>query len=499
MQDELVLRKRCRMAPIGLCLLMGFTMVHFFAQGTSLLRRDSYCWDSGLFQTIGMLWAEGLVPYKQAFDHKGPLLFLIQRIAYAFADPQLVLFLLESLFVSAALYLCYQTIRLRTAAVPAMAGTALCALFWLPVLEYGNLSEEYSLPFVLLALYVQLRWMRREQPEHPWQGALVYGLCFGATLMIRPNNGALIAAVTGVITIALALRGQWKNILVNAVALLAGVLLAVLPFVAYFAAKGALEDFLYGVWTFNLKYIAFTGGGRGDAWRGIVFFTTPALLCLGAGAGCLLRRRWLMAAILLVGAAATMAVTLSGTFYAHYFMMCVPLIPLGLFGLSGLGEEGRVWRGLAACAFTLFVLVTARTSLPIAARTCLAPRTAAEAAQTEAYNEALRSFVSNIPREERGNVAVCGLGSADVALFLQTELRPAGRYIYLLEWHAQADQTILSQYLRFLDGREAKWLVLREGVVNEALFQGIQRNYLPGARCEAGGAVYRLYQVRPPV
>ena len=244
MQDEPVLRKRCRMAPIGLCLLMGFTMVHFFAQGTSLLRRDSYCWDSGLFQTIGMLWAEGLVPYKQAFDHKGPLLFLIQRIAYAFADPQLVLFLLESLFVSAALYLCYQTIRLRTAAVPAMAGTALCALFWLPVLEYGNLSEEYSLPFVLLALYVQLRWMRREQPEHPWQGALVYGLCFGATLMIRPNNGALIAAVTGVITIALALRGQWKNILVNAVALLAGVLLAVLPFVAYFAAKGALGWFL---------------------------------------------------------------------------------------------------------------------------------------------------------------------------------------------------------------------------------------------------------------
>lgn len=478
---------------------MGFALVHFFAEGTSLLHRDAYCWDSGLFQTIGMLWAEGKVPYQQAFDHKGPLLFLIQRVAYAFADPQLALYVLESLFVSAVLYLCYQTLRLWAKALPAMAGAALCALFWLPVLEYGNLSEEYSMPFVLLALYLQLRWLSREQRAHPWFYALLYGLCFGATLMIRPNNGALIAALTAVITVALALRREWKSILANALALLAGVLLAVLPFAAYFAAHGAFQDFFYGTWTFNLKYAAFTGDVQGEAWRGIVFFTTPALLCLGVGTGCLLRRRWLMAAMLLAGAAATMAVTLSGTYYAHYFMLYIPLIPLALCGLHRLGGEGRIWRGLAAAGLALFVLATARTSVPIAARTYLKPRTAVEAAQTEAYNEALRAFVSGIPRRDRGNVAVCGLGSADVALFLQTELRPAGRYLFLMEWHAQADGNILSQYLRFLDSREAGWLVLREGAVSDPLLERIERNYAPGARCQAGGAVYRLYQARPPI
>lgn len=494
-----VKRRLKGLAPVGLCLLMGFGLVHFFAEGTSLLRRDAYCWDSGLFQTIGMLWADGMIPYRDVFDHKGPLLFLIQRAAYAFADPQLALYLLESLFVSVSLYLCYQILRLWAAALPAMAGMALCALFWLPVLEYGNLSEEYSLPFVLLALYLQLRWLGRERQAHPWPYALTYGLCFGSTLMIRPNNGVLISAITAVITVALALRGQWKSILVNALALLAGVLLAVLPFVAYFAAHGALKDFFYGTWTFNLQYAAFTGDLQGESWRGIVFFTTPALLCLGAGAGCLLRRRWLMAAMQLAGAVSTMAVTLTGAYYAHYFMLYLPLIPLALCGLGCLGGEGRGWRGLAAAGLAVFVLTTVRTSVPIAARTCLKPRTAAEAMQTEAYNEALRAFVNCIPQEERGSVAVCGLGSGDVALFLQTELRPAGRYLFLMEWHAQTEGDILSQYLRFLDSREAGWLVLREGVVSDTLLEGIERNYAPGTRCEAGGAVYRLYQARPPV
>ena len=72
--------------------------------------------------------------------------------------------------------------------------------------------------------------------------------------MIRPNNGMLIAVITLVITLQLAMLGEWKNIGQNALALIAGVLLPVVPFVVYFALRGALAEFIYATWTFNLIY-----------------------------------------------------------------------------------------------------------------------------------------------------------------------------------------------------------------------------------------------------
>jgi len=492
-------RRKCVRISDLLCWVLlcglGFWTVYRFAEGTTPLLPDNYVWDSALFQVIGKLWADGLTPYVDIFDHKGPLLFLIQKIAYSFSQPRVALYVLESLLVSLSLGFGYQTLRLKMNAALSFAGTVLILVFWLPVMEYGNLCETHSMPWIMLALWLQMRYMAAGSSRHPWGYAFVYGLCFGANVMIRPNNGILIAVITLVITVELALRREWKNILQNALALIAGVLVPIVPFVAYFHAQGALQEFVYATWTFNLLYaksLEFTLDWQGL--RNVMFFITPSALCLFLGALCCLRRRWAEAGVLGLSAVATLMITLSGVGYAHYFMLHVPLVALALYGAAGIGAQGKLWRWLAAAACVGFALLSLRTTLPYAYRNYLQPPAPQEIAAEQAYDEMCAAISEQIPQEEQDRVAVCGLAVTDAELFLKTELQPVGRYCFLVDWHARADQSILSTFDQTLRSGEAQWVVCRVESTPQLLLETLQAHYELHAEYENSGTAYRLYR-----
>lgn len=47
---------------------------------TTPIAKQFYGYDMQVFITQGMFWTKGLIPYKDAFDHKGPLTFLIYAV-----------------------------------------------------------------------------------------------------------------------------------------------------------------------------------------------------------------------------------------------------------------------------------------------------------------------------------------------------------------------------------------------------------------------------------
>ena len=472
---------------------MGFAAVYFYLSGTSPIQPDNFVWDSALFQVVGKLWADGLTPYVDIFDHKGPLLFLIQRIAYTFESPRVALYVLESLSVSATLLLGYACLRLRLKVLWSFAGTALMLLFWLPLMEYGNLCETYCLPFIMLALYLQLRYLLSGKQKHPCLYALVYGLCFGANLMIRPNNGILIAVVTFVITMELATRREWLNILQNALWLILGVAAVCLPFVAYFAVKDAMREFIYAVWRYNLEY-AGSLEFRLD-WqnlRGVLYYITPSVLCIGLGLASLCQKKWLTASVLMLSALATLAITLSGVGYAHYFMLHVPLMILALAYAPTLMKGRWKWPVLLACAG--FALLTCHANLPYVKEGFLTPPTMEQAAQEAAYDELVGKLQSEIPVEDRNRVAVCGLLVTDAELFIKSDLHPVGRYCFLMEWHSRADNAIKFRYLRSLQRGEAKWLIYREGGAGEDVMSVIEDLFTLQTYHEYDGVKYFVYR-----
>ena len=457
---------------------LGFWIIYRFAAGTTPLRPDEYLWDSALFQAVGKLWADGLTPYVDIFDHKGPLLFLVQKTAYHFPNPRLALYVLESLMVSLSLGLGYQTLRLKWNRPLSFAGAVLMAVFWLPLMEYGNLCETHSMPWIMLALYVQMRYLVSGNRRHPPLYAWLYGLCFGANVMIRPNNGILIAVVTFVITVQLAVRGEWRNILANAVALLAGMACAIVPFVAYFQLKDAMHAFVYATWTFNLIYaesLEFLLDWQSI--RNVLFFITPALMCFGLCGVCCIRRKWLMAAMNVLAAAATLFVTLSGIGYSHYFMLHVPLIVLAFFTMHDLGAGNRLWKWMLVIVCVGFALITLRTTLPYASRNFLQAPVQQERAQEEAYDALVDALCSRIPAEERDQVALCGMLVTDAEMLLKSDLHPVGRYCFLMEWHSRADSSIRKSFIHTLQSGLAQWVIYREGGAGEEILRILDEQY----------------------
>ena len=63
-----------------LFLLIAISIILLFSKATSPLYDGSYSVDDSIFKVIGKGILNGYVPYKDLFDHKGPILFLIQAL-----------------------------------------------------------------------------------------------------------------------------------------------------------------------------------------------------------------------------------------------------------------------------------------------------------------------------------------------------------------------------------------------------------------------------------
>ena len=58
-------------------LIVSIFMILVLSKSTSPLYDGSYTIDSGLFIVVGKAIIRGYIPYVDLFDHKGPIIFLI--------------------------------------------------------------------------------------------------------------------------------------------------------------------------------------------------------------------------------------------------------------------------------------------------------------------------------------------------------------------------------------------------------------------------------------
>ena len=102
----------------------------------------------------------GLMPYRDLFDHKGPLLFMLYALGAAISDTSFIgVFILEALSLAAAVYAGWRTVSpLRRGAADA---AELCR-FWrrsiccCTAFTQGGSAEEFALPALAAGVYLAL-------------------------------------------------------------------------------------------------------------------------------------------------------------------------------------------------------------------------------------------------------------------------------------------------------------------------------------------------------
>jgi 4-amino-4-deoxy-L-arabinose transferase-like glycosyltransferase len=207
--------------------------------------------DSGMFLYIGQQLLEGKTLYRDLWDHKPPLIFLVEVVGLALGSGGLWgIWALQLLFVSMAAFFC---LIILTDVFGGFTGTAasVAALLTLKiVLHGGNLTEEYALPFQFGAL---VSFLKSRQSKNPLVMALFAGILVGLACMFKQNLigvGAAIGAFLFLENLVGVHRRQWLSLS----GLAAGFGLVMLGVAAYFFFTGTFADFWDAAFLYNASY-----------------------------------------------------------------------------------------------------------------------------------------------------------------------------------------------------------------------------------------------------
>lgn len=390
--------------------------------------------DSGVFLYFGSRLLEGEVPYRDIWDHKGPVIYAVNALgAWVSPNSELGIWTVELVALVVATFGLYFLLRQALGATAALVACAIFLGSLALVLIPGNFTEEYSLPLAVSALLLLLSY---ETGRRRWWKPFIMGALFAATVMLRPNNVGITLAI-GIVLLGLALndRDRIRDLGIW----ILGAVITLLIVLTYFAANSALGDLWDQMIRFNSNYVRTSPDAMIDAviegykiltLTGIMFFATIGWLWFVSR---LIRTRSsrqvdpLLSVALLALPLELMLVALSGRSLNHYYIMWLPaaaIIAAWVFArlLQSLDESrfgvenAAIWRVvIVAGSVFLMLLLPARRVLPAAAKLITeGPR------NTEWIEDDLKSF---------GQPYLLMWGAEPSYNFL-SELPSPSRYVY---------------------------------------------------------------------
>lgn len=115
--------------------------------------------DSEMFRMVGRMAHRGMVPYKDFFDHKGPVIITIEWLGCLIGEDRIGIFIVQFIFMMFTLIATYKLLRLRWSYKKSLILTLLMLCVLRVYYEGGNLTEEYCLPFLIWSCYLASKYM----------------------------------------------------------------------------------------------------------------------------------------------------------------------------------------------------------------------------------------------------------------------------------------------------------------------------------------------------
>jgi hypothetical protein len=119
--------------------------------------------DQGVYLYIGRQILEGKIPYRDVWDHKGPVIYYINALGLFIAKSVWGIWLLEVVSLFTAALFGYLALRLIFDKATALSCSVLWLVATMPILISGNEVEEYSLPLQFASVYLYLRSEKEAQ------------------------------------------------------------------------------------------------------------------------------------------------------------------------------------------------------------------------------------------------------------------------------------------------------------------------------------------------
>lgn len=357
--------------------------------------------DSAVFKTMGLAILQGKIPYVDIFDHKGPILYFINALGQFLIPGRLGIFCLQVVGLSTVLIFLFKTANLFVSKFTSFISVLITLFVYGGVIQEGNQCEEWMMIFFSISLYYVLKYFTQNSiEEHHWRYSLIFGLCFGITFFIRPNDA--IAQIGGImlgLSIWLIYNKLYKNLLANILSFIVGMSIVTLPIIVYFAYHNAIDDMLYGLIGFNAGY----AGGIKTILLSFIGRKKLALVLFFIVLVTIVYKIKKVVLFILVPMLSFQLILLGTNHFPHYYIVLTPIVLLYL--VSALSLQDNILKIVVLSVFCFSIQFGDKQML----------KTGRKEAQYRLnmlfHQEKIKDFyaetnrlLSNIPIEERNKV-----------------------------------------------------------------------------------------------
>ena len=362
---------------LPLCFLFAAVFLLLCSKSSPLFPLNDWV-DANIYFTIGKGMMHGSVPYLDLYDQKGPMAFLLYGLASLVSGQSFFgVYLLEVLGFSFFLFASYRIVslyseRFALLALPLLSAFVLGSMSF----SHGGSFEELMMPLFAWSLYDSLRYFRREYPAPAPLGMIARNALFaGVMLYGKFTLLAFYIAWMGVMLVSQLLARQARRAIGSSLLFLLIMFSAGIPWLIYFAAKGALGDFFHYYFYQNIFGYSYLADPVLPNMILAIFKSTGAFsyrnpqisFWIALGFVWLITRKKDEAttlekinAILLFGLLAC-GVYMGGQGYRYYGLVLTPFMALGLAAalrwLDAKSKSGHAGQWLRAGVFAVVSLV----------------------------------------------------------------------------------------------------------------------------------------------
>ena len=355
--------------------LLSFPVLAVCSKSSFLYPMNDWT-DVNCFFTVGRGIVHGLMPYRDLYEQKGPLLYLLYALASLVSEHSyLGVYLLESLGFTFFLHLSGRIAETAADTRAVYWPTAALIALAVPVsgaFSSGSGAEGFILPALALGLWLVLRAMRGGRALGDGEG-FVLGLCTAVALWIKYTFCGLFAGLALAVMIWYLATGRAGQLLRLIGFFLLGLLALSAGIVGWFALRGALGDLWQVYFIDNITKYPQAVGLRKLASLPLTIlrenpsWMIPAALGLVWTAVRVRKHRWEALAVWLSAAVLFAFTYFGGRSYPYYALVLAVYAPLGLTA-AGLGvrrlarryfpgtaEGGKLTLAAAAAALVLLL------------------------------------------------------------------------------------------------------------------------------------------------
>jgi len=208
--------------------------------------------DSAVFQIMGRGMLNGQVIYKDLFDHKGPVMYVINAIAYII-NPQIGLFIIEILFIYIGAVFIFKTSKIFVnQKISVIMALVYVMLIFTNILG-GNFTEEYAMTFTSIALYCIMKIIYKNEYENKILWGII-GATFALNFFIKPTYIAIWIAF-GIIQFIYSIKEKKiKELIKYIFYMIIGIMIVTLPIIIYLVLNDDIHYFIDAFFILNMKY-----------------------------------------------------------------------------------------------------------------------------------------------------------------------------------------------------------------------------------------------------